>query len=146
MPVTSTATRLVLSCIDRKRRRQLGELGEGGFEFLDDLSGEHARGRKQRGVVKRLVAQPGDVEVGLVTRNQVVVAEAAEPFTLDPSTAVIRRVASTKWARSSARSGLVLRVKCMFVRRSYTHVCFVHGSAAAGLRSKNSTFAFTPWA
>lgn len=34
-----------------KRGSQLGELGEGGFELLDDLGGEYARGREGAGVV-----------------------------------------------------------------------------------------------
>jgi hypothetical protein len=40
-------------------------------------------GRQRVGVVEGVFAQPGDVDVGLVPGDQLVVSEAAEPFGLD---------------------------------------------------------------
>jgi hypothetical protein len=61
---------------------QLGELGESGLEVLDDLGGDDAGGGEVVGVLQALVAEPEDVETGLVTGDQLVVAEAAEPLAL----------------------------------------------------------------
>ena len=61
---------------------QFGELGEGGFEVLDDLGGDDAGGGQVVGVLEALVAEPEDVEAGLVPGDQLVVGEAAEPLGL----------------------------------------------------------------
>lgn len=55
--------------VDRQGSGQLRELGEGSFQLLDDLGGEDAGGGQRAGVVKGVVAQPCDVEVGLIPRH-----------------------------------------------------------------------------
>src|SRR5690606_11484456 len=61
---------------------KFGELGEGGLEVFDDFRSDHSGGGKVVGVLLALVAQPEDVEAGLVSRHQLVVGEAAEPLAL----------------------------------------------------------------
>ena len=63
---------------------EFGELGEGGLEVLDDLGGDDAGRGEVVGVLQALVAQPEDVEAGLVAGDQLVVGEAAEPLALLP--------------------------------------------------------------
>jgi hypothetical protein len=54
-----------------------GDLVEGGLEVLDDPGGDDVRLLEGRGVVQALVAQPEDVEVGLVAGDEVVVVVRA---------------------------------------------------------------------
>ena len=55
--------------------------------------GDHVWRREVVGVLERLVAQPGDVQAGLVARQQLVVGERPEPLALHPLVARFRVVA-----------------------------------------------------
>jgi len=54
-------------------RGDFAELFEGGFEVLDDFLGENVGIGKIVGVFEAFVSQPGDVEAGLVTVDEVFV-------------------------------------------------------------------------
>lgn len=41
-----------IGLLERQRRSEFRELGEGGFEFLDDLGGEHRGGWERCGIVQ----------------------------------------------------------------------------------------------
>ena len=55
-----------------------------GAQVLDDLASEDVRFREVGGVFQALVAQPEDVEAGLVPCHQLVVGDPPEPLGLLP--------------------------------------------------------------
>jgi hypothetical protein len=58
------------------------EVRQGSGEVVDDLPGDHLGCGEVVEVLRRGVLEPGGVEVGLVPRDELVVAEGAEPLTL----------------------------------------------------------------
>lgn len=91
------------------------ELGESSSEVLDDLAGDDVGGRQVVEVFERVVLQPGDVEVGLVARDDLVVRDGFQRSDGARSVAVY---AATNSSRSARRSGFCFSVKCLLVRRS----------------------------
>ena len=63
------------------------------LEVLDDLLRDHLGRREVVGVLEGLVAEPEDVEAGLVARDQLVVGEPLEPLALLALAARVRLVA-----------------------------------------------------
>ena len=59
------------------------------FEFLSNLESEHVRIGKVRAVFERFVPKPEDVEIDLVTFEQVVVGEALERLAFGAFMAVL---------------------------------------------------------
>src|SRR3954471_10425780 len=57
-------------------------LGQRSGEVVDDLPGDDLGRRQVVDVLERGVLQPGDVEVGLVTRDEFLVREPAEALAL----------------------------------------------------------------
>lgn len=55
-PGVGSPDALLFLAIDRQRGSELGELGEGGFELLDDLGGEYSGGGQGAGVIEGLIA------------------------------------------------------------------------------------------
>jgi hypothetical protein len=75
-----------------QRSRHGLELRQGSGEVVDDLAGNDLRCREVIEVLERGVLQPGDVEVDLVPRNELVIAEGAESLALDPLAARAARL------------------------------------------------------
>lgn len=65
------------------------ELDHGSRQVFDDFAGGHLGCGQVVGVLERLVAQPGDVEVGLVARHEFVVGEGPPTIGLYPLGAVL---------------------------------------------------------
>lgn len=66
----------------RKALGQGSELLQSRLEVLDDLGGDDAGGGEVVGVFEALVAEPEDIQAGLVARHQLVVVEPLEPLGL----------------------------------------------------------------
>lgn len=60
------------------------ELRQRCRQILDDLAGKDVRGRQAVQVLERLVAQPSDVQVRLVTGDEFVVGEGLPPLAILP--------------------------------------------------------------
>jgi hypothetical protein len=79
-----------------------GKLGQGRGQVLNDLAGDDLGRRQVVGVLQRLVTEPGDVEVGLVSRHQLVVGEVLDSLGLDALKNVVLRVRSSSRTRQGA--------------------------------------------
>ena len=111
---------------DPKSRSDFAELFEGGFEVFDDFLGENVGIGEIVGFFQALVAEPEDIEAGLVAVDELVVlvrAPAAVRILFGPRrlalVAVLRVVALNElvevFALQGSRSS---SVKCLLVRRS----------------------------
>jgi hypothetical protein len=103
----------------------LAELLEGGFEVVDDLTGDDIGGREIGGIFKGVVLQPEDVEVHLVALEEVLVGEAPEALGLDAALPVPvgARTCRARFPKYSARNiqppfGFVHWIYCMLPLRS----------------------------
>jgi hypothetical protein len=93
------------------------ELQQRALEIVHDLAGDDLRGHTVVGVGKARVLQPGDVEVRLVPRGQLVVAEQRPPLALLALLSIgTGQYTSRNGARCSSRRGRCLRGKCSAVR------------------------------
>ena len=102
--------------------------------------------RKVLHILETFVPEPCEVEAHLVPSDQLVVGESLEPLGLDPLVPVFGVVAGYEVVQISTSERVCFKVKCLLVRRSYTHSARVQASSAPSRRWKNKTLAFTPWA
>jgi hypothetical protein len=93
----------------------LAELLQRGLQVLDDFHGQHVRAGQVGCVLQALVTQPEDVQVDLVARHQVLVAESS-PTTIGllfrpgggPLLAVLRLEAGHELIQVFAAEGVLL--------------------------------------
>jgi hypothetical protein len=102
--------------VGRARRLRSGGhrlgLGQRSGEVVDDLPGDDLGRRQVVDVLERGVLQPGDVEVGLVTRDEFLVREPAEALALLALVTATRPAGLDEFVEVCAAQRVLLRVKC----------------------------------
>ena len=83
-----------ISRVTAQIRGDFRELGERGFEILDDLRGDHVWRREVGGVFEGFVLEPKDIEVDLVALDQLVIGKAFEALAFRPLVPVFGVIAS----------------------------------------------------
>ena len=86
----------------------LGELVEGGLQILDDFGGQNGGVWQIGRIAQTVIAEPEDIEVGLVALDQVLVGEAAEALGLAALVAIGGVVAADKVVEVGAGEGVGL--------------------------------------
>jgi hypothetical protein len=115
------------------------------LQVLDNFGCQNSGVRQIGRIAQTVIPEPEDVEIGFIAFDQVLVGEAPEALSFTPLVPIPGVVAANKVVQIAASKGIRLQGEVL-VGAEIIDPKRARPWRLAGLRSKKSTLAFTPWA